>query len=36
VSLIFAQDWAGFYTLNFDNDGVKGTLQAQVYQMNGE
>jgi hypothetical protein len=36
VSLIFAQDWAGFYTLNIDEDGYKGTVQAQIYQMNGE
>jgi hypothetical protein len=36
VSLVFAQDWAGFYTLNIDEDGYKATLQAQVYQMNGE
>jgi hypothetical protein len=36
ISLIFAQDWTGFYTLNIDEDGYQGTLQAQVYQLNGE
>lgn len=36
VSLIFAQDWTGFYTLNIDEDGYQGTLQAQIYQLNGE
>ncbi len=32
----FAQDWTGFYTLNIDENGYKGTLQAQIYQLNGE
>ncbi|NJN78703.1 MAG: hypothetical protein HC803_10585 [Saprospiraceae bacterium] len=36
ATMIFAQDWLGFYTLNIDNDGFKGTLQAQIYQLNGE
>lgn len=31
-----AQDWAGFYKLNIDQDGYKATLQAQIYPLNGE
>lgn len=33
---IFAQDWSGFYKLAVSENGYEATLQAQIYQLNGE
>lgn len=33
---ISAQDWSGFYKVNVDEGAYQATLQAQVYQLNGE